>query len=124
MVVVTMNKNKQVLKYCPNFYRIINFDFFEEDVFTEKLISIYKEFIFGANIADEEELNLVAQVDKVLVKYIDDYMFRREVKSGLMQLKVKRDVDNILKLIVKNIIKMLEMYEEGATRKIYLARWI
>jgi len=119
-----MNKNKQVLKYCPNFYRIINFDFFEEDVFTEKLISIYKEFIFGANIADEEELNLVAQVDKVLVKYIDDYMFRREVKSGLMQLKVKRDVDNILKLIVKNIIKMLEMYEEGATRKIYLARWI
>ena len=38
-----MNKNKQILKYCPNFYKIINFDFFEDDHFTEKLIAIYEE---------------------------------------------------------------------------------
>ena len=27
-----MNKNKIVLQNCPNFYRIVNFEYFEEDV--------------------------------------------------------------------------------------------
>jgi len=119
-----MNENKQILKYCPNFYKIINFEFFEDDAFTAKLISIYEDFVFSANVADDEQLRLVSQIDKVLVKYIDDYLFRKEMKSSLMQLKVRHDSDNILVVIVKNIIKIFEIYEEGTTRKIYLARWI
>ena len=119
-----MNKNKQILKYCPNFYRIINFEFFEGDVFTERLITIYEDFIFSVNIANDEEIRLITQVDKVLAKYIDDYLFRKEMKAGLMNLKVRKDVDNLLVVIVKNIIKIFERYEEDTTRKIYLARWI
>ena len=36
-----MQSNKEVLKYCPNFYRIVNFDYSNDDYITEKLISIY-----------------------------------------------------------------------------------
>lgn len=43
-----MNKNKLVLEMCPNFYRIINFEYFEEDLVSGKLIKIYEDFIFKA----------------------------------------------------------------------------
>ena len=39
-----MNSNKEVLKYCPNYYNIVNFDFSENDLISEKLISIYKSY--------------------------------------------------------------------------------
>ena len=35
-----MNKNKIILQYCPNFYKIINYDF-ERDSLTDKLINVY-----------------------------------------------------------------------------------
>ena len=31
-----MKKNKQILKHCPNFYKIVNFEFFEDDKLSEK----------------------------------------------------------------------------------------
>ena len=36
-----MNNNKQILNYCKNYYKIIDFNFNEEDFITEKLIKIY-----------------------------------------------------------------------------------
>ena len=41
-----MKKNKIILKHCPNFYKIINFEFLEEDSISAKLIGIYENFIF------------------------------------------------------------------------------
>ena len=35
-----MNKNKEVLKYCPNFYKIVNFVYDENDYITDKLIKL------------------------------------------------------------------------------------
>ena len=119
-----MNKNKQILKYAPNFYKIINFEYFENDYVTEKLISIYEEFIFGVDVANPDELNKVVEIDKVLNKYIDDYVFRSEMKYELTQIKVRTDEANILDAIVKSIIKIFDRYVEGYTRSIYISRWI
>lgn len=119
-----MNRNKLILKYCPNFYRIINFEYFEDDNLTARLIKIYEKFIFGINISDNEELQTASEIDKVLAKYIDDYQFRKEMKHELLELKVSKTESNILKSIVLGIIKIFDKYEEGATRKIYISRWI
>mgnify|MGYP003308419335 CR=1 FL=1 len=40
-----MKKNKIILKHCPNFYKIINFEFADDDRITSKLIEIYKDYI-------------------------------------------------------------------------------
>ena len=96
MVNVVMNKNKMILQYCPNFYRIINFDF-EDDSLTDKLISVYRRFIFSIDIKDMKEVKTANQIDKILAKYIEDCQFRKEFKDGLMHFKISNSSSNILK---------------------------
>ncbi len=121
---IRMNKNKQVLEMCPNFYRIINFEYFEEDMVTEKLIKIYEDFIFKADIKKEEDAKMVKKIDYVLGKYIDDNLFRRKMQKEIFNVKVTRAYKNKLRTIVESIIAIFNHYEEDTTRSIYISRWI
>ncbi len=113
-----------VLKYCPNFERIINLDYYEGDQVTERLINVYEKFIFSINIDNEENVRLVEQIDHVLGKYIDDYSFRREMQVEIFRVKVKKTCTNILKAVVEGIIRIFYKYQEDSTRNIYISRWI
>lgn len=115
-----MKKNKQILKYCPNFYKIINFEYLEDDFITHKLISVYEDYIFNSNIEDKEGLT---KLDYAVNKYIEDYFFRKEMRRGLTEIRVKKG-DNIIEKIVSSIIRLADNYEMGFTRNIYFARWI
>ncbi len=119
-----LDLNKMVLKYCPNFERIINLDYYEGDQVTERLINVYEKFIFSINIDNEENVRLVEQIDHVLGKYIDDYSFRREMQVEIFRVKVKKTCTNILKAVVEGIIRIFYKYQEDSTRNIYISRWI
>lgn len=118
-----MKKNKLVLKHCPNFYKIIDFEFAEEDKLTAKLIEIYKEFIFNADVTSTLVLKKLEKIDYVLNKYIEDYFFRKEMQKSLLSLKVSRE-DDFLTAVIEKIIALFDNYEMGYTRNIYFARWI
>lgn len=119
-----MNKNKFILNKCPNFYRIVNFDYFEDDFITDKLIKIYEDFIFRADITSYDEMRMVEKIDYVLGKYIDDYLFRKKMQQDLLEVKIKKTCTDVLHAIVESIIAIFGRYEEETTRNIYLSRWI
>lgn len=118
-----MNKNKLVLKHCANFYKITNFAFDEDDYISIKLVDIYEDFIFSIDENDKEQLSKVESIDYILAKYIDDYNFRKEIKKGILNIKVKRSA-NIIDAIINAIISLFNKYEDGLTRNIYFARWV
>lgn len=118
-----MDKNREVLAHCPHFYTIINFEYYSDDLVSEKLIDIYERFIFSVDITDQENVAKIEKLDKVLFKYINDYCFREQVKSDMMTIKVKRG-DNILETIVSAILGFWDSYELLLTRKINITRWI
>jgi len=118
-----MNNIKEILKYCPNYYNIVNFDFHENDLISEKLVNIYKNYIFSINIQDREELEKVEELDRVLSNYIADYLFRSTLQKEIVNVKVKRD-NNIIRSLVDIIIKIFTNYEEYTTRRIYISKWI
>jgi len=118
-----MQKNKIILKNCPNFYKIKNYEFGEDDYITLKIIGIYEDYIFNIDEKNIEEIEKVKELDNILSKYIDDYTFRKEIKSGLMNLKIKRG-SNIVDIITDSIISLYNNYEDGYTRNIYFSRWI
>lgn len=118
-----MKKNKIILKHCPNFYKINNFEFDEEDYITLKILNIYEDYIFNIDETNEIELKKIEDLDYVLSKYIDDYSFRKDVQQGLLNIRVKRNA-NIVETIINAILKIFEKYEEGYTRNIYFARWV
>lgn len=118
-----MKSNKEVLKYCPNYYSIVNFDFEDGDMISEKLINIYKSYIFSINVNNDEEIETAKELDRVLTNYLHDYLFRSTLQQEIVTVKVKKD-NNIIKSIVDVIIKIFSSYEEYTTRKIYISKWI
>lgn len=119
-----MRKNKIILQHCPNFYKIINFEFSEDDSITLKLIEVYRNFIFNIDINNPEEIKLVEKIDFVINKYIEDYFFRKDMQSRLLNIRIKKSASNILEQLVASIIDAFDSYESGYTRNIYFARWI
>ncbi len=118
-----MDKSKQIIENCPNFYKIVNFDYFEDDNFTASLIKIYRTFIFSVDPLNEEDLKKVINLDIVLAKYIDDYVFRKTMKFELTHVKIDNRED-LLNKLVNSILGIFEQFEEGRTRNIYIARWL
>jgi hypothetical protein len=113
----------EVLKYCPNYYNIVNFNFKDNDVISEKLVNIYKNYIFSIDLTNSSDVDNAVKLDRVLASYIQDYLFRDELKKEIVTVRVNRD-NNILKNLVKAIIKIFNNYEEYTTRKIYISKWI
>lgn len=121
---VMMNKNKEILNYCPNFYKIVNFNYDEDDYITEKIFSVYKDYIFKIDLSNSSDLEMVKKLDYVLGRYIEDYLFRKELSKEIMHVKIKKDCSDILKAIVMSVIDIFDNYQEYSTRRIYISRWI
>ncbi len=119
-----MNVNKEIIALCPNFYKIIEFTPYEDDIVSQKLIKLYQQYIFRIDINSEEDVECVKQIDHVVSKYIDDYLFRKQMQKEIPQIKVRKDAKDILKEIIKSIIKIFTNYEEYTTRVIYISKWI
>ena len=119
-----MNNNKQILRYCPNFYKIINFNPIEGDKLTEKIIELYKNYIFRIDVNNINEVNEIKELDSAIMKYINDYLFRKEVQDRIVNVKVKKDCTDIIKYFIDFIINIFTSYDEYTTRTIYISRWI
>ena len=76
-----MDKNREVLKHCPHFYTIINFEYYSDDLISEKLIDIYEKFIFSTDITKSENIEKIRKLDGVLFKYINDHCFREQIQN-------------------------------------------
>ena len=115
--------NKKVLEHCPNFYNINNFTFFDDDYISGRLIEIYCKFIFETDVNNEDDLKTLEKIDYVLNKYIEDYMFRKQLQKDVLNIRVKSG-ENLVRKTIEAINGFYDSYEAGYTRNIYFARWI
>ncbi len=122
--VIWMNNGKEVIALCQNYYKIVNFEYDEDDFISEKLINIYKDYLFKININNNDDVKTAKKMDEVLNKYIDDYVFRKEMNKELLKVKISRSCADILKAIVDSILAIFNHYQEYTTRNIYVSRWI
>ena len=123
-MVIILNVNKEIISYCPNFYKIINWTPYEDDKISDKIVKLYQKYIFKIDINDNEDVERIKQLDQVVNKYIDDFAFRKEMQKQIVTIKVAKNATDILKEIIKSIIKIFHNYEEYTTRLIYISRWI
>ena len=91
-----MNKNKQILKHCPNFYKIMNFEYYEDDLLSDKLINVYHDYVFKVSLDDKKNIAKLEQVDFIINKYIEVF------------LNIKLNINKILDIII--LIKSLFKY--------------
>ncbi len=117
-------ENKIVLKYCKDYYRIINEEFSELDYMSDKIIQIYQSFIFSINTRSKSEIKKATDLNSAVVRYFDDREFKTILNNFLTSLKVSKKETNIIGYIVNAILKEYEKYMEGYTRNLYIPRWI
>jgi hypothetical protein len=116
--------NKIILKYCPDYYRIINVEFNDFDYMTDKIIGIYQSYIFSVNVNNKSDLKSVNSLNKAIARYIDDREFKTILNNFLSSLKVSKKETNVMSFIAGAIIGEYDKYMEGFTRNLYIPRWI
>lgn len=117
-------ENKIVLKYCKDYFRIINEEFSEFDYMSDKVIQIYQSFIFSINTRKKEEIKKAMNLNTAVARYFDDREFKTLLNNFLASLKVSKKETNIISFIANAIIKEYDKYMEGFTRNLYIPRWI
>ena len=115
--------NLEIIKHCPHFYTIINFEFYSDDVISEKLIDVYQNYIFTIDLNNRDEIEKIKRLDENMYKYISDYAFRNQIKQNISNVKVVKG-ENILESLVNALLLFFETYEEKSFSKIVLTRWI
>lgn len=116
--------NKIILKYCPDYFRIINEEFSELDLMSDKVIQIYQNYIFTINIKDKVQVKRVSTLNSAVARYFDDRDFKTLLTNALVSLKVPKGSKDVVDIIVSTIIKEYEKYLDGFTRNLYIPRWI
>ncbi len=117
-------ENKIILKYCKDYYKIINEEFNELDYMSDKIIQIYQSFIFSVNIKSKAEIKKATDLNTAVVRYFEDREFRTILNNFLSSLKVSKKETDVIAFIAKSIIKEYDKYMEGFTRNLYIPRWI
>ena len=119
-----MNKNNlEIIKCCPHFYTIINFEYYSDDLVSEKLIDVYQNYIFTIDINNPSEIEKIKKLDENMYKYITDFGLRNQVKQNISNIKVVRG-DNVLESVVNAILNLFEDCKKITFRRITLTRWI
>ena len=116
--------NKIVIKYCKDYYRIINEEFSEFDIMSDKVIQIYQAYIFFFFFHNKAEIKQAINLNDAVARYFDDREFKNILTNFLKGLKVSKKEANVIKYIGNAIISEFEKYKEGYTRNLYIPRWI
>lgn len=117
-------ENKIILKYCKDYYRIINEEFTEMDYMSGKIIQIFQTYIFSINVKVKSELKKIMVLNNAVARYFDDMEFKKILTNFLVCLKVSKKEKNVIGYIVDAIINEYKKYIKGYTRNLYIPRWI
>lgn len=120
----SFNKNKEVVNICKNYYTIVNCEIYEGDEVTSNIIKLYEDFIFGMDIITKREKEKLVLIDKIMLKFISDNRFKKEMCDHLGSLRVSKGVTNLVEYVINKMIVFFEDYKDMITRNIYVPRWI
>ena len=114
----------KILKHCPNYDLIVNYDFEYGDNLSSKLIDWYRELIFAVNSEDEKQLKIVEALDKGLYLYIKDNRYKSEFKKHLRVEDINLESKKLIKDLIKKIIVFTSKYEQKQIMEVTSTIWI
>ncbi len=120
----SFNKNKEIVSVCKYYYDIVNFDIYESDKISQKIINLYKSYIFSMENVTKREKEKLKEIDKIVYKFLTDKRFNKEIIKELSHLKVSRGITNLVEYVMNKMIEYYENYKTIYTRNIYIPRWI
>lgn len=114
----------KILKHCPHYDYIVNYDYEYGDKVSSSLIDWYRELIFAVNGNDEKQLMIVEALDKGLYLYVKDNKYKSEFKKNLRLEEISLESKKLIKDLIKKIIVFTSKYEQRQIMEVTSAIWI
>ena len=103
-----------ILKYSPNYDKIVNFLYQTNDEISKQLIEYFQDYLF------ESRSRYKTKMDFVLDKYTDEDEFFNYVQKYFSENEIYGEGSKIL----KKLCQLYDQYEKEKYQKINNARWI
>ncbi len=118
-------KKDLILNKCPNYDKISNYIYLENDNISIILIEKYQDYVFSVDIDDNEEIIMLELVNKAFTKYISDYNFSKMLTKYLEKFLSKNKNKNIkVEDLMQEVVNFANQYEEEKLKHIVNSRWI
>ena len=117
-------KNLEILKHCPDYYKILENEISEGDATSIKIMQVFQEYTFSVDVNNEKQIKLLKDVTTAINKYFEDAEFKKEVVNLMASLRIKVGVSNVFEFICEKIVETYDKYCEFYTRNLYIPRWI
>jgi len=114
----------KILKHCPHYDYIVNYEYEYGDSLSSKLIDWYRELIFAVNGNDEKQLKIVEALDKGLYLYVKDNKYKSELKKHLSIEDISLESKKLIKNLIKKIIVFTSKYEQRQIMEVTSSIWI
>ena len=122
--IVDITNIKNILKNCPYYDEIIDYEFDYSDEITIDLINWYKDFVFMCNINNDEERKLLSKVDKSIYMYTKDHKYRKGLKNIILNSKLCLSGTTNNKKITRKILAFTNKYEYFEVLNINQSKWL
>ena len=121
---IDINHVRKTLENCPNFDKIVNYEYPYGDVLSKKLIDWYRELIFSANGNNESQLMVINALDKSLYLYVKDNKYKRGIRKIISVDELSFENKEVIKEVIKRIIEFTNSYEKKELRDFSIGRWL
>lgn len=114
----------KILSNCPNYDKIINYEYEYGDTLSSKLIDWYRELIFSCDGENVNQLRIIYQIDHSLSMYVEDSQYKRGLSKILSKDEVDLNNSVLIQNVIKKIIEFTNQYERDEILELVNNKWL
>ena len=114
----------KILSNCPNYDKIVNYEYEYGDTLSSKLIDWYRELIFSCDGENVNQLRIIYQIDHSLSMYVEDNQYKRGLSRILSKDEVDLNNSVLIQNVIKKIIEFTNQYERDEILELVNNKWL
>lgn len=114
----------KILSNCPNYDKIVNYEYEYGDTLSSKLIDWYRELIFSCDGENINQLRIIYQIDHSLSMYVEDNQYKRGLSKILSKDEVDLNNSVLIQGVIKKIIEFTNQYERDEILELVNNKWL
>lgn len=114
----------KILSNCPNYDKIVNYEYEYGDTLSSKLIDWYRELIFSCDGENANQLRIIYQIDHSLSMYVEDNQYKRGLSKILSKDEVDLNNSVLIQNVIKKIIEFTNQYEKDEILELVSNKWL
>ena len=114
----------KILSNCPNYDKIVNYEYEYGDTLSSKLIDWYRELIFSCDGENVNQLRIIYQIDHSLSMYVEDNQYKRGLSKILSKDEVDLNNSVLIQSVIKKIIEFTNQYERDEILELVNNKWL